>query len=211
MYNQTYGRYYKHTAIMRKQLIKRKELFILLGILLAFALLLTLTTLFFSGKTDNGKKEKKEPTLVEGAIPTDKQNDHVGTPTEKSQKIGSEAFFLKPSADEVLTALRDADQLLQQPPENTPAMKVMWPGYFYSLAKNKTGDTIVQLDIDESGFGVILICTVKLTDYPEVKELKQGQKIWVAGVITAIDPEGTGNVFINVEYIRFDEGPVSAQ
>lgn len=196
---------------MRKQIIKRKELFILLGMLLAFALLLTITTFFFRGRSDSTKKEAQEPTLVEGVISTDKQNDSKENTARKSQKIGSNAFFLKPSASEVLTALREADQQLQQPVENTPAMKVMWPGYFFSQTKNKAGDTVVQLDVDESGFGVILTCTVKSGAYPEISTLKQGQQIWVAGEVTAIDTEGTGNVLINVEYIRFDKGPAAAQ
>ena len=196
---------------MRKQVIKRKELFILIGMLLAFIILITITSLFFSRQSDKTEKPKKEPTLVEGTVSNGKQIAPVKDLLPESEKIGSEAFFLKPSADEVLSELRNANEMLQQPPETSPVMKVMWPGYFFSLTEDIAGATILQLDIEESGFGVILFCTVKLADYPEIKELKKGVKIWVAGEITAIDPEGTGTVFINVEYIRFDEGPSSAQ
>ena len=83
----------------------------------------------------------------------------------------------------------------------------MWPGYFFSLTKDETGQSILQLDVDESGFGVILVCRVTLSDYPELAKLEQGRKIWVAGEVTSIDPEGTGSVNIDVEYIRFDESP----
>ena len=194
---------------MRKQVIKRKELMILGGTLLFFVILIGVTMYFFGGKTQKTEDTSTEPVLVEGKMA--KKDSTSQKPEQESQRIGSEAFFLKPTADEVLAALKEADNQLKPPPENLPAMKVMWPGYFFSLTENKTSPGVLQLDVDESGFGVILVCSVNTSEYPEVKQLEQGQKLWVAGQVTAIDTEGTGSVHINVEFIRFDEGPVQAQ
>lgn len=195
---------------MPKLSIKRNELFILLGFLLSVAVLILVTVLFYGNNNGNGNNSKKESEriLVEGVIAKNGSNGHEQK-DERSQ-TSSQAFFLKPSAEEVLSALREADNKLEQPPENTPVLKVMWPGHFFSLTKDETGQDFLQLDVDESGFGAILVCRVSLSDYPELKKMEKGRKLWVAGEVTAIDPEGTGTVHITVEYIRFDEGPPQA-
>jgi len=196
---------------MAQQAIKQKELIILISFLLGFVILLSIAGLYFRDHKTQPEKVKEEPTFVEGTISKSNQNENA-QPEQESQKIGSNTFFLKPSAADVLSALREADPYSEpQMLENTQAMKVMWPGYFFSTQDDSEKTAIVQLDVDESGFGVILICRVTLDDYPEVKNLTPGQKIWVAGEITEIDLEGTGSVFITVEYIRFDEeGPAAA-
>ncbi len=197
---------------MAKQVIKKNELIILLISLLVFAILIVLTTIYYRSDNNKEASEKKEPVVVEGEIAPKQQSENE--PTKKSETIGSEAFFLTPTAAEVLTALRDADPYSEQPDlETAPPMKVMWPGYYFpdqEITENN-GEMIFQLDVDESGFGVILVCTVTLADYPEVKTLEPGQQIWVAGEVTEIDMEGTGTVHITVEYIRFDEGPPASQ
>ncbi len=197
---------------MAKELIKKNELIILLCSLLAFFVLLTLTTIYYRSDKKN-KREKEEPVVVEGVIAPENQKES-GNPEKQPETIGSETFFLTPTAAEVLTALREADPYAEQPDlKDGPPMKVMWPGYFFpdqEIIENN-GEVIIQFDVDESGFGVILVCTVKLADYPQVKALEPGQLIWVAGEVTEIDMEGTGTVSINVEYIRFDEGPAGSR
>jgi len=197
---------------MPRQVIKKNELVILLISLLVFAILLTLTTIYYRSG-DKKEKSEEELVVVEGSIAPKGQNENR-QPEEKSETIGSEAFFLTPTAADVLTALREADPYAEQPDlEDAPAMKVMWPGFYFpdqEVVENN-GEIIIQLDVDESGFGVILVCTIKLTDYPEVKTLQPGQQIWVAGEVTEIDMEGTGTVHITVEYIRFDEGPTASR
>ncbi len=198
---------------MPKQTIKKNELIILLCSLLAFAVLLTLTTIYYRSGDKQDKSDKEEPVVVEGVIASKNQSE-TEKPPKQSETIGSAAFFLTPTAAEVLSALREADPYTEQPDlQNGPPMKVMWPGYFFpdqELIENNDKITI-QLDIDENGFGVILVCTVSVTDYPEVKTLKPGQQIWVAGEVTEIDMDGTGAIAINVEYIRFDEGPLTTR
>ena len=151
--------------------------------------------------------------MVEGVIaPQDPEKN--GNPDKQPETIGSDTFFLTPTAAEVLTALRDADPYAEQPDlKDGPPMKVMWPGYYFPDQEiiEHDGTVSIQLDVDASGFGVILACTINLADYPQVKTLEPGQLIWVAGEVTEIDMEGTGTVFINVEYIRFDEGPSASR
>lgn len=192
--------------------MERKEILTLIISILVLIVMVTGTGLYFRSKKDNGaSKAKEEITVVEGRLPT-ADDQRQAKEKDESETIGSTAFFLKPSAEEVLSALKEADPFShEQPDEDRPPMKVMWPGYFFSVAEEKMGTHILKLDVDPNGFGVILLCRVKLSDYPEIKTLQQGQKIWVAGEVTSIDLNGTGSVSINVEYIRFDEGPEAAR
>jgi hypothetical protein len=86
----------------------------------------------------------------------------------------------------------------------------MWPGYFFSFEQQDDGRTIVQLDVDENGFGVVLLCALNLADFPEIQNLERGKKVWVAGIVTSIDMEGTGTVHIDAEHIRYEERLVEA-
>ena len=194
---------------MPKQAIKQKELIILIISLFAFVVLISLTTLYYRSNDKEKPSEEEEPVVVEGAIaqPEDAEPEQ---PQETSEAIGSDVFFLTPGADEVLSSIRNADPYAEQPNlAELPPMKVMWPGYYFPDQElvESNDEIIVQLDVDESGFGVILVCTIKLADYPEIRTLEPGQRIWVAGQVTELDMEGTGTVYISVEYIRFDEGP----
>ncbi len=197
---------------MPKELIKKNELIILLCSLLVFFVLLTLTTIYYRSD-EKDKSEKEEPVVVEGVIATENQEES-GNPDKQPETIGSETFFLTPTAAEVLTALRETDPYAEQPDlKDSPPMKVMWPGYYFpdqEIIENN-GEVIIQFDVDQSGFGVILVCTIKVADYPQVQALEPGQQIWVAGEVTEIDMEGTGTVSISVEYIRFDEGPAGSR
>ncbi|PIE65407.1 MAG: hypothetical protein CSA26_03545 [Desulfobacterales bacterium] len=187
---------------MTQQLIKKKELVILGVSLLSFIIVIAITILFFSNTSEKKPKSVSRPMVAE-ATPTRKKETGA-----TATRIDSTVFLLTPSAGQVLSALKEAERQQEQPHEGLVAMKIMWPGYFFSIHEQETTKAIVQLDVDESGFGIILFCTVNTSDYPQVRELKPGQKIQVAGEITAIDPTGTGSIHINVEFIRFDENPV---
>ena len=196
---------------MGKETIKRKELFTLIGVLLGFVILLTVASFYFRDRQVSKKDEAKEEIqVVEGTI-SQQTADPEAEPGKTSETIGSTAFFIKPSAAEMLTALRESDPYApQQLPEDSPPLKVMWPGYFFSFEQQDDGTAIVQLDVDETGFGVILICTLNPTDFPEIQKLEQGKKVWVAGIVTSIDMEGTGTVHIDAEHIRYEESLIEA-
>lgn len=196
---------------MSKETIKRKELFTLIGVLLGFVILLTVASIYFRERqAANKDKQKEEIEVVEGTISREPGQEEA-EPEKSSETIGSTAFFIKPSAAEMLTALRDSDPYApQQLPEDSPPLKVMWPGYFFSFEQQDDGRTIVQLDVDENGFGVVLLCALNLADFPEIQNLERGKKVWVAGIVTSIDMEGTGTVHIDAEHIRYEERLVEA-
>ncbi len=69
-----------------------------------------------------------------------------------------------------------------------------------------------MLDISENGFGVEVRGNINSANYPQLNGLKTGDKIWVAGEIEAVDPSGTGTVYLNIELLDFtDDGPPAAK
>ena len=196
---------------MPKQVVKQKELMILVSALLAFVILISLTTFYYRSDKKDETTEEEEPITAEATISSGEQTESSEDQPE-SEMIGSEVFFTTPTAADILTEIRNADPYAEQPEfSELPPVKVMWSGYYFSDQQPVEIDDeiIIQLDVDESGFGVILVCTIQKADYPEVLALTDAQQLWVAGQITEIETEGTGTVHIAVEYIRFEETPNS--
>ncbi len=189
---------------MRKAPLSRKEWLVLLATLLLFIVALSATGLYFRNKNAKTTDPIEQLTIVEGVIaPADEGREE---PEKPSTTLGSSTFFLKPSATELIAALRESGPFDSElPAEEDHPLQVVWPGYFFSLQEDKTGLGIVHLDVDENGFGTILRCLVSLSDYPELRTLEQGRKIWVAGRVVGIDPAGAGIITIDVQYIRFDD------
>jgi hypothetical protein len=189
---------------MRKAPLSRKEWLVLLATLLLFIVALSATGLYFRTRNAQTTDPVDKLTIVEGVLaPAEGQRDDSEKP---AATLGSSTFFLKPSATEILTALRESGPFDSELPteEGTP-LQVIWPGYFFSLQEDQTGVGIAHLDVDENGFGTILRCLINLSDYPEMRSLKQGRKIWVAGRLAGVDPAGDGIITIDVQYVRFDD------
>jgi hypothetical protein len=189
---------------MRKAPLSRKEWLVLLATLLLFIVALSATGLYFRDKNAKTTDPIDKLTIVEGEIaPVGGQRD---TPEQPSTTLGSSTFFLRPSAAELITALRESGPFDSElPTEENPSLQVIWPGYFFSLQEDKTGLGIAHLDVDEDGFGTILRCLINLSDYPQMRTLEQGRKIWVAGRLVGVDPVGDGIITIDVQYVRFDD------
>ena len=84
---------------------------------------------------------------------------------------------------------------------------MLWPVYYFSVEEAEGGESLL-LDISEDGFGVEVRGNVNRADYPPLDGLKAGDKIWVAGEIEAVDPSGTGTVYLKIELLDFtDDGP----
>ena len=197
---------------MAKQAIKQKELMILVSALLAFVILISLTTFYYRSEKEDEPVEKEEPITAEATISSGEQTESSKEQPE-SEMIGSQVFFTTPTAADILTEIRNADPYAEKPEfSKLPPVKVMWSGYYFSDQQpvERDDEIIIQLDVDENGFGVILICTIQKADYPEILELTDAQQLWVAGQITEIETEGTGTVHIAVEYVRFEETPNSS-
>lgn len=128
--------------------------------------------------------------------------------TEKEQSPAEPAtanttYFLKPSPEELLEQLVSMQNLNPEViDEKFAQLPVLWPAYFFTL-RQADGRTSLLLDVSEDGFGVVLESEVELTVYPRLQELTGGEKIWIGGKILAVDPAGTGTIYLKTEKLRF--------
>ena len=186
---------------MRKKIEQNKEVFIVIAVIGVLGLILAVTALI--GK-DNGKKvpPPAETAIQEVKIrvPATAGSNQPKTPTQPT------SFFLRPTATDILTQIEQLGPYeLEQKTHELPGLNVAWPVFFFQLQK-MTGDiATVAFDTSASGFGVAVICAINIRDYPQVSDLAPGQQVWVAGEITAVDPLGTGTIFIQTKYIGFNE------
>jgi len=125
-----------------------------------------------------------------------------GTAADRSQEAGkSHAYYLKPSPGELLETITAMQGLNDDAASRKLlALRVIWPVYFFS-AEGTAKQKQLLLDVSEDGFGVVVRGEVAVADYPLAVELEQGEKLWVGGEITAVDPNGTGTVYLQIEYL----------
>ncbi len=184
---------------------KNRDWLITLGVFSFFGILLVLSSIFF-GK--NGQELPQELTIEEEAkieLPLKDQGSIADNPNT-SEQPETTSFFLRPSPDELLTKLESLNyQEFRKETKKLPGLRIMWPAYFFSVVKVEDEKAEVMLDASEDGFGVVLVTQIDVVQYPEILQKKPGEKIWLAAEITGVDPTGTGQFFLDTEYVRFDD------
>lgn len=187
---------------MKEFINKHKERVALVGMAIAF--------MFFVGgglylKNHNRHEKTPSPDVVEKAVELKKE----GNDGHSSSSGGAmTAFFLKPSADELLEELANMENLNQDViDEKFLSLRVLWQAYFFSASAAEGGKTRLLLDISEDGFGVEIQSEVAGAIYPELASLITGDPLWIAGEILAVDPAGTGTVYLKCEYLSFGPEP----
>lgn len=127
--------------------------------------------------------------------------EQTGQPTKQI-----ESFYLRPSPDELLQQLASMENLNENVADaKFTGLRVLWPVYYFSYQDVGGGKATLLLDVSADGFGVLLESEVELTAYPALNTLQAGQKIWIGGEILAVDPSGTGTIYIKAEHLGFSE------
>jgi len=159
---------------------------------------------YLQRQNGQGTKHKNQKAAADGQIqPSRKKGSSQPRDIAAPQAT---AFYLKPLPGELLEQIAALDSLDEKVATGKfSGLPVMWEAYFFSLEKREDNTATVQLDVSEDGFGVILICDVDLDEYPDILEIEGGEKIWVAGEIAAVDPSGTGTIYLKTDYLRFTE------
>jgi len=160
-----------------------------------------------SNSKEKLKKVEKSPIKVELKV-----KSSSGSVKQQGGAKKTNSFFLRPTPGELLEQLASMENLQEDVAQKKlQYLRVLWPVYFFTLEATEGGATIV-LDISKDGFGVVVRGEVNSEQYPELGSIEVGDKIWVAGEIAAVDPSGTGTVYLNIELLDFTEdGPPSAQ
>ena len=187
---------------------KHKERVSLLGVVLAFLL-------FIGGGMylQKHKNRENEPLLPAFPISVELKPQQM----TKGQRVteptaATTTYFLKPSPDELLEQLASMEYLNEDIIDKKFLnLSVLWPVYFFSLRTTDDGRKTLLLDVSEDGFGVAIQSEVDLQRYPKLKELSSGEKIWIGGQILAVDPAGTGIIYLKTEQLSVgSEAPLSA-
>ncbi|TKB09016.1 hypothetical protein [Desulforhopalus sp. IMCC35007] len=147
-----------------------------------------------------------EPIKVELKVGSSKSKDNT------SRAATTNSFFLRPSATELLEQLSTMENLQEDVAQSKfVSFRVLWPVFFFSVETFEGKETII-LDISEDGFGAVVKGSVSSSTYPLLNEIKRGERLWVAGEITAVDPAGTGTIFLDIELLDFTaDGPSSVK
>lgn len=118
------------------------------------------------------------------------------------------SFFFRPSPAELLEQLSEMENLQEDVAQaRFASLPVLWQVFFFNVEPFEDRE-IILLDISEDGFGIQVRGKISSNDYPYVKEAKRGEKVWVAGEITAVDLSGTGTVYLDIELLDFSpDGP----
>jgi hypothetical protein len=187
---------------------KYKERVALVSVGLAFIF-------FIAGGIYLQKQNKREKKPIEvSPIVVDIKSEQKEIGEKSTELIGTNiSYFIKPSPEELLEQLASMENLNEDVVEaKYSQLPVLWPGYFFAVQQRENNQTSLLLDVSEDGFGVVLESEVDLALYPQLRELERGQKIWIGGKILAIDPAGTGTIYLETEELRFDpEAPFSAK
>ena len=134
----------------------------------------------------------------------------------QGQQAGSNSkpkasFFLKPSPEEVLDVIEKMGEG-ELPAENQQytGLRVMWPVYFFEVTGSEAGKANVLLDVSEDGFGVMIQTEIDTARFPDIMDVEQGKKIWIAGEIQGVDRTGTGTIVMTTEEVRYQEDLLDA-
>ncbi len=153
-------------------------------------------------------EEESSPAAVELELPRTGMNQG-----SEGQPPVIASFFLKPSPAELLSQLESMRDLNENVvTAKLHGLKVFWPVYFFSLEQAEGGDLgkrTLQADVEEDGFGIIVKADMDANDFPQLENVRRGAKIWIAGEILAVDPAGTGVIYLSAEHVRTGAGPVA--
>jgi hypothetical protein len=174
---------------------RHRERLSLVGLVLG--LVVFIAAGFYLQKRNQEQADQPAPLMLkkEELTPTKYVTPEVSNGSNKRH-----SYFLKPSPEELLEKITAMEGLNDEAlAKQFVALRVLWPAYFFSA---QGGDEKRQLllDVAEDGFGVVIHGTVSINDYPIITELQPGDNVWVGGEITMVDPNGTGAVYLNIEY-----------
>lgn len=133
------------------------------------------------------------------------------TESGQPRKTKPTLFFLKPSADEVLSLIKESgNAVLPASNQKYTGLKVMWPAYFFQILKQESSQASLLFDVSEDGFGVAIRTEIDTSRFPKILSLERGTKIWLAGEIMGVEAAGTGTIHLLTEEVRFEDDLMEA-
>jgi len=189
---------------LRAFIKKHKERVALVGIALAIIV-------FIVGGIYLQKSNTREKDPIEAATPTTiaLKSEHKEQQQNTAElPPATTTYFLKPSPVELLEQLGAMENLNENVIDKKfSQLPVLWSVYFFSLRDAENSKKTLLLDVSEDGFGVGIQSEVDLSLYPQLQNLAAGEKIWIGGKILAVDPAGTGTIYLETEQLSLGAEP----
>lgn len=185
---------------------RNRERIVLVGIGLVF--LIFIGGGLYIQKHKNKLDPEPAAKVVVKSVPLNVQSQGTADKQGGKSTQQSEAFFLRPSPEELLQQLASMENLNETVADaKITGLRVLWPVYYFSHQDAGAGKVTLLLDVSEDGFGVLIQSEVELSAYPALASLQAGQKVWAGGEILAVDPSGTGTIHLKIEHLGTDEEP----
>lgn len=189
--------------------MKNKEILIIIGVFLFF---LVLTVVGYNmrpeAKPPKGEEVVQIPISPPKAVTSPATDDKKTNEADKTKPAASKAYFTQISPNEILKRIQEYGEVEALPVDyQVSHLPVGWVVYFFSLGDRKDNIVTVTFDSSETGFGSSIICEIDVSVYPQFADMQIGKKIWLAGTIEAVNPNGTGTFYIAPDYFNFDGTP----
>lgn len=189
-------------AIKTKIQEKRDMIIVVLTVIVV----LLLTVIGTKMQKGYGTRKQLEEEALRAPEKVTLQTTKQTAGNERQGGMATTSYFLRPSAEELLTIIREMGQAqLPQQNQKYVGFNVMWPCYFFQVKKTEGSRVTVVFDVSEDGFGATIVSDIDSARFPEILQTERGKKVWLAGEIVGIDPTGTGTVHIISDEIRFED------
>ena len=150
------------------------------------------------------EKATKQPARTAREPRPEKHEQPAGLPPEMIPEGEISTYAAEPSPDEVTRKIEATNSYeRKEEEEKIKDVPVVWPLYFFSIMKQEQDTAKVMLDASENGFGVIIVTEISLKRYAGILSAQPGDKVWLAGKISAIDTQGTGQITLVMDYLGF--------
>ncbi len=160
--------------------------------------------IYFQKKNNDSSAHEKELIYVAESTEIVSQKGKENKKQVYPGVAASNVFFLKPDAEEIIDYISSLSPVeVDEEIGRLPGLRVMWPLYFFRVVDTKEENVQVLFDVSEDGFGVMVSTEIDVAKYPELKQMKEKDVIWIAGEIIGVVPGGTGKIVLRTEQARF--------
>jgi len=200
---------------IREWAIEKRELLIIIaaGVIVVVCVIVGIS---LRSGTEEKVKDSGVVYLKRPPIKPKKESNSSDSKSSENQqqpeKNSAKAYFTHISPDEILQKIREFGEIEAIPDDyKINHLPVGWSLYFFSKGERKEQLLEVTFDTQESGFGASVVSEIDVSLYPQFLDMESGKKIWVAGTIEEVNPDGTGTFFIKPEHFGFDGKPPEQQ
>ena len=199
---------------VREWIFKKKEILIIVGSGVTFLLMLIIGINMRSEPEPKAVPASvvylKKPIVKKDRSQSNNSPQDSEPPSSNSQQnpSSSKGYFTQISPEEILNRIQEYGEIEAMPDDyQINNLPIGWGVYFFGIGDKKENLINVYFDTLETGFGATVLSEVDIRLYPQFLEMEIGKKIWLAGLIEGVNPDGTGTFFVKADVFSFTGEP----